>query len=142
MICASCARTHDGGTDRCLFGVLLVCGGRHYADRERAFAVLDRVALRMVITMVRHGACKTGADNLADQWARSRGYEVDPMPAKWQRGIYSAGPIRNSEMAAKIPRPSAGVAFPGGDGTADMVRKLKRAGIPVWEIPPIPGQRR
>jgi len=26
------------------------------------------------------------------------------------------------------------LAFPGGRGTADMVRQAQRAGVPVWEI--------
>jgi len=32
--------------------------------------------------------------------------------------------------------PDAVLAFPGGRGTADMVRRAKRAGVPVWEWRP------
>src|SRR6185437_6500452 len=43
------------------------------------------------------------------------------------------GPRRNRNMAA-----SGGdflAAFPGGDGTADMIRAARAAGIPVWIAP-------
>ena len=45
----------------------------------------------------------------------------------------SAGPARNQRMLDE-GKPDAGIAFPGGPGTADMTRRLKEAGIPVWEI--------
>jgi predicted Rossmann-fold nucleotide-binding protein len=30
-------------------------------------------------------------------------------------------------------KPDGVVAFPGGDGTADMVRRARAAGVKVWE---------
>lgn len=133
--CASCQRMHTGDISKCMFGILLVCGGRHYSDWNRVVNVLDQMAARMNITMVRHGAAP-GADGLADRWARLRAIPVDPMPADWGRLKKAGGPIRNTEMAKKLPVPSACVAFPGNDGTADMVRKCRAAGIPVWEVTP------
>ncbi len=95
--CSWCARTHTGGPERCLVGVLLVCGGRDYADRARVWQVLDRTARRVEITAVRHGAA-TGADSLAGEWAVARGYTPDPCPADWYpaRLGYTSAPIRYS----------------------------------------------
>lgn len=45
----------------------------------------------------------------------------------------SAGPKRNQRMLDK-GKPDLVLAFPGGDGTADMVRKAKSAGVPIIEV--------
>lgn len=122
-----------------LRGVLLVCGGRNYKDRASAWAALDRVAQRMDITAVRHGDAR-GADRLAHGWGVARGITVEPRPADWRRGKDSttynraAGVQRNAAMLAEGGVVAA-VAFPGGDGTANMVTRCKAAGVPVWEVP-------
>ncbi len=67
--CAWCARLHRGGPEACLWGWVLVCGGRAYADRQRVFATLDRLAQRLELFGVRHGA-GSGADALAGLWAQ------------------------------------------------------------------------
>jgi hypothetical protein len=45
----------------------------------------------------------------------------------------AAGPIRNQRMIDE-GKPDLVIAFPGGRGTADMVSRAKKAGIPVQEI--------
>ena len=120
-------------------GVLLVCGGRSYADAARLVRVLDRVAERVEILAVRHGGAR-GADMLAGAWAESNGYTVQVYPADWERHGARAGPIRNQAMLdahnPEIPtsRVVAVVAFPGGAGTADMVRRAKADRLPLWEV--------
>jgi aspartokinase-like uncharacterized kinase len=122
-----------------LSGVLLVCGGRNYADRARLEQALDRVAERVDITALRHGDA-WGADRLAHGWAVSRGVTAQPRPAEWMRGKGStaynkaAGVQRNANMLAE-GGVVACVAFPGGAGTADMVRRCEAAGVPVWKVP-------
>lgn len=122
-----------------LQGVLLVCGGRNYADRARVFDSLDRVAERMDITALRHGDCR-GADLLAKAWGIARGVLVEDRPAAWRTGKGStvvnkaAGRERNAAMLAE-GGVVACVAFPGGNGTADMVARCKAAGVPVWQVP-------
>ena len=130
--CSWCSKRHAGGPERCLRGVLLVCGGRDYVDRKRVYGVLDRVAARMEITALRHGAAR-GADSLAGAWAREREVDEQARPAEWVRLGKAAGSVRNAAMLAEGGVVAA-VAFPGGTGTADMVRKLKAAGVPVWEV--------
>lgn len=109
---------------------VLVCGGRDYQDRDFAFAALDRFAAKFGVECVIHGAAK-GADTLADEWAGSRGVSVRRFPANWERDGKAAGLIRNQEMIDKA-EPTAVIAFPGGRGTADMVARAKRHGIPVY----------
>ena len=118
--------------------MLLVCGGRDYADRARVWDLLDRVARRMAITAVRHGAA-SGADTLAGEWAMESWVPEEPRPAAWRSGgrrgpvDFSAGPKRNAAMPAE-GGVAACVAFPGGPGTENMVERCKRAGVPVWEV--------
>jgi hypothetical protein len=71
-----------------------------------------------------------GADTLAKEWARSRGIPEVGYPADWRMGP-SAGPARNQRML-DAERPDGVVALPGGGGTADMVRRARAAGLPVW----------
>ncbi len=108
---------------------VLVCGGRDYADHERAFAVLDDLHARRPIAIVIHGGAR-GADALADAWAMERGAISQAYPADWATHGKGAGPIRNAIMIAE-GKPDLVVAFVGGKGTADMVAKAKRAGVQV-----------
>lgn len=109
---------------------ILVCGGRDYTDREAVFAAFDRVHAKQPITLLIHGAAR-GADALADDWARARGVPREPHPADWAKHGRSAGPRRNWRMLEAGP--DGVVAFPGGRGTADMVRQARAAGVPVWD---------
>lgn len=107
----------------------LVCGGRTYRDADTVFRVLSGYP----ITHIVHGGAR-GADTLADQYARKAGLPVAEYRAKWHTYGKAAGALRNAEMLAD-GRPHIVIAFPGGTGTADMVRRAKRAGVPVVEVP-------
>jgi hypothetical protein len=113
---------------------VLVCGGRDYADRDAAFAALDRADRKRRITVVIHGSYRS-ADTLADEWGKRRMREVLPFPADWDRLGPRAGPVRNQRMLDE-GRPHAVIALPGGGGTADMVRRASAAALPVWEPAP------
>lgn len=110
---------------------VLVTGGRRYADRARLFAVLDAIHAERSIDVVIDGACPTGADELAHQWADDRGVEHLPFRADWPRYGPAAGPIRNERMVHE-GAPDVVVAFPGGRGTRDCVMRARDAGILVW----------
>jgi hypothetical protein len=80
-----------------------------------------------------HGACPTGADALADRWAVNAWKAIEAFPADWTAHGRAAGPLRNARMIAE-GRPDLVLAFKGGRGTADCVRKARAAGIPVREV--------
>ena len=92
--------------------------------------------LSPLITEVVSGNAK-GADAQGELFAKKFCIPVKPFPAKWKRPDgstdYSAGPRRNSEM---VKYADALIAFPGGDGTADVTKKAKAAGLLVIEITP------
>ncbi len=132
--------------------IILVCGGRDYQDRARVFAELQVLnATRGPIHGLVHGAAR-GADRLAAEWmaesikAYHRFCDQNPMirrqcqlwscgyPAMWEIHGRSAGPKRNQYMLDQNPGIELVVAFPGGSGTADMVRRARAKEIEVIEI--------
>jgi hypothetical protein len=129
---------------------LLVCGGRGYgvmpdgypldqtrywlerSSREAFFVneTLDCLHAKEPISVLIHGGAK-GADSLAGAWAVRKGISVQVFKADWRKGR-GGGPIRNKRMLTE-GRPDRVVAFPGHDGTANMVAQARAAGVPVFE---------
>jgi len=112
-------------------GFVGVCGGRTFSDRSFLASVLiEEVKASDVVV---HGDAH-GADALADEWARRNGNHVIRIPALWDQYGSAAGSRRNAVIATLSLRLL--IAFPGGPGTADMVRKALAKGIEVLEAKP------
>jgi hypothetical protein len=118
---------------------LLVCGSRTWTDQARLRQVLDQVVSEHddgQVTVTEGDA--RGADRLAGQLARERGWRLERYPADWTREGRAAGFRRNARMLRE-GRPDLVVAFTVGPlaesrGTADMVRRAQEAGVPVQVI--------
>jgi hypothetical protein len=124
---------------------ILVCGGRKFNDWSLFSSTLDKICLDKGwitepdeygnwlpnVTIV-HGGAK-GADTLATDWAVINWCYLTVYPADWKTHGKAAGPVRNQKMLEQ-EKIDLVVAFPGGRGTADMVRRAKQAGIEVIEI--------
>jgi hypothetical protein len=136
----------------------LVCGGRdfgvipagcptdrHHERRVRAHEesrLLDDTLATLKVdrgikSIIQGGA--RGADRLAFIWAGRQLIQTETFLADWKTHGKAAGPIRNQRMIDE-GKPDLVVAFPGGKGTADMVRRAKAAGIEVIEVP-LPPQK-
>lgn len=119
---------------------ILVFGGRYYRDRASVFRSLDHVVENLRLRnpddeiVVIHGACPTGADAFADEFARERGLGIRKHPASWGVHGRAAGPIRNARMLRE-ERVDLAIGFPGEAGTRDMSDRVRRAKIPLMEIP-------
>ncbi|WP_255015707.1 SLOG family protein [Cyanobium sp. BA20m-p-22] len=84
-----------------------------------------------------HGGAR-GADRAIGRAAFQLGWPVEVLPADWRRHGRAAGPIRNRELlelaisraealsSAAVPVSVLVVAFPGGAGTASLVREARR----------------
>jgi hypothetical protein len=110
---------------------VLVCGGRDYSDRnfmDHYLRLFDRN--RGPIKLIISGEAR-GADTLAKEWAVGCGCPYLGFPADWDKHGKAAGPIRNQQMLDE-GKPDVVIAFKGGRGTADMISRAERAGIPVW----------
>jgi ABC-type Fe3+-hydroxamate transport system substrate-binding protein len=80
--------------------------------------------------VVIHGAAR-GVDEQAMIAAQTLpGVKHLPFAADWHKHGRAAGPIRNKRMLDE-GKPDLVVAFPGGRGTANMVKQAQAAGIPV-----------
>lgn len=107
---------------------VLVCGSRHYRDRRRVYQVLDAAVERLGLTSILQGGAR-GADRLAFEWAGERGIPRETIKADWDGLGRAAGPIRNQKMVDE--KPDIVIAFPGGDGTKDLLARAEYAGIRV-----------
>lgn len=112
---------------------VLVCGGRLFSDAEYAYRVLDQLHRERGVEVLIEGDAE-GADRIAGSWARQNGIENLKFPADWTTHGRAAGPIRNGQMLVE-GKPDLVLAFPGGRGTANMIRQAKAAGVPVQEEP-------
>lgn len=128
---------------------VIVTGGRHYSDRRAVEAELGKLPAGSVIV---HGDAR-GADRLAAMASRRLGLIGEPHRADWDGPCRSdecrpghrhtrpsgtswcpmAGHYRNQEMADTGA--DLCIAFPGGRGTADMVRRAAAAGIEIRRVP-------
>lgn len=111
---------------------VLVCGGRDYTDHIRVTTVLSKLHSEAGIDGVIEGGAR-GADRLAREWADRWHVPVETYEADWENQGSFAGPARNRRMLDE-GKPDLVIAFPGGRGTADMVRKARKAGVEVVEI--------
>lgn len=123
---------------------VLVCGSRDCKDRDFVIRTLEQrfcpdpkpddmsTWMPPGDLVLIHGGAK-GVDHHADEWAVVNWVPVECFEADWKRYGNSAGPIRNQQMIDE-GKPDLVIAFPGGRGTADMVRRAKAAGIKVEEI--------
>jgi hypothetical protein len=137
--------------------VIAAGGGRDLAWPQQRIAaeLLARSGGRLVHLLLHGGA--RGADAAIGRAAQQLGWSALVMPAQWQLHGRAAGPIRNRELlqqaiAKAVAHTSPGslasvlvVAFPGGPGTASLVREARRMAshspvpISVAEVSPSAG---
>lgn len=121
---------------------ILVYGGRDYLKYHKVEEILDNYYWDVHKSedpefIVIQGGAK-GADFLAKCWVHTE-FSIDPdshhleFPAEWKKYGNGAGPKRNQQMIDE-GRPTHAIAFPGGNGTADMTKRVKAAGIPLLEV--------
>jgi predicted Rossmann-fold nucleotide-binding protein len=108
---------------------VIVCGGRSYNEPETVYEALDGLHREYCISAIIEGGAP-GADEWARIWARVHGVKLVTVPANWAELGKAAGPIRNQRMIDAFA-PDIVVSFPGGKGTADMIRRAEQAGITV-----------
>lgn len=114
---------------------LLVCGGRELGDEVLVTSWLDFLHRQVQVDILIHGAA-TGADTIADVWAKRNLITVEDYPvtkAEWTVHGRAAGPIRNRKMYWGS-KPDLVLAFPGGKGTADMVEVARGGGTVVLSV--------
>jgi len=115
---------------------VLVCGGRDFYHWGILSAAMETYIGKFRgpnkdITIIQGGA--KGADFLSKAYADYVGWGCEEYPADWKQHGKAAGGIRNQQMLDE-GKPDLVVALKGGIGTADMVRRAKKAGVEVKEV--------
>lgn len=110
--------------------IVLVCGGRDFSDYTLLKESLDKIKPTQIIS----GGAQ-GADSLAEVYANELNIPIKVFKADWKTYGRPAGMIRNQKMLDE-GMPDLVVAFPGGRGTADMVKRAKREGFKVVVVVP------
>jgi hypothetical protein len=121
---------------------VLVCGSRHFQDWRMIWRVLDELAGDFPIAAIIEGDAP-GADRIAGEWAQRNGIRDIKYPADWETHGKAAGPIRN-QLMIDHGKPDLVLAFPLidpetgriGTGTADLMRRARRAQIEVIQVGP------
>ena len=111
---------------------ILVCGGRDFNDYKWLKQVLDGYLKTANDPIFIVSGMARGADALAALWASENSEQVNLMGfhADWATQVKAAGPIRNQQMLTE-GKPDLVIAFPGGKGTADMIRRSEKQGHTV-----------
>jgi hypothetical protein len=109
---------------------ILVTGSRTWTDTEIIRNALLESAAKNWITLV-HGACPTGADDIADRFGRFCQWQVERHPADWGRYGRSAGFRRNAEMVALGADLCLAFIRDGSKGASNCADLAERAGIEV-----------
>lgn len=113
---------------------VLVCGGRSFGIGKPdewllMFRTLSAMHEKHYFTRIIEGGAP-GADAGARTFGARLDIPVVTYEADWDRYGKGAGPIRNARMIAE-GKPDLVIAFPGRNGTADMIKRARAAGIPV-----------
>lgn len=123
---------------------VLVTGSRDWSDQQAVARELVRYATGNWVLV--HGACPTGADKIADDWATYHGITVEPHPADWRQFGKVAGYKRNQEMVdlgadvclafmRPCTKPTCRMPKPHwSHGTVHCAKRARAAGIEVREI--------
>ena len=113
---------------------VIIAGSRHFSDYKVFSSVVDNCLTRIrneYEIIILSGHC-SGADMMAERYARENEFELEVFPADWSLGR-KAGPLRNKAM---VDIADYAIAFPsGGRGTQSLVNFAKQKGIPTKVYP-------
>lgn len=115
---------------------VIVTGSRKWTDWKPVHAALWKVHDEHGPFQLIHGACATGADDIAHHWYETGGIFMGctekRFPANWERGP-QAGPERNRRMIEAGADLVLAFPLPEGSGTQHTMRLAREAGIEVLE---------
>lgn len=110
---------------------IVVTGGRNYVMTASDYVFLENALSILGATAILTGGAR-GVDAQLGGWARRRGIPLEIIRPNWTKDG-DAAPFRANTRLAEAG--AAVIAFPGAEGTADMVEQARRIGLPVHESP-------
>ena len=116
---------------------ILVFGGRDFKDykslKRALYEALGDHGIYEYSQVVIISGLARGADTLAKMFAKEFGCKYLGFLADWEQYGKAAGVIRNQQMLDE-GNPDIAVGCPGSTGTADMKRRVLKAGVPLYEL--------
>ena len=110
--------------------LVLICGDRNWTDKQAIEREFIQHGLDPSRDTIMHGRA-SGADTLAGNIGKERGFPVRSYPAQWHIHGRAAGPIRNKLMLDQ--NPDLVLAFhpdiTKSKGTGHMVRIARAKGV-------------
>jgi len=111
---------------------IAITGGADYQDHRPIWDALEKVRAKHPDMVLLHGGTPTGAEHIAECWARARRVATIAFRPDWSRYAKAAPFKRNDALLAELP---VGVlAFPGTGINANLADKARKMGIPVWSF--------
>lgn len=111
---------------------VLLTGSRAYPGPSPIYSALGAVLARHGPFTLVHGACSTGADFYAHEWATAHPEVTEiKYPASWEAYGRVAGPMRNAHMVKDGADLCLAFPMPEGKGTQHTMELARAAGIPV-----------
>jgi hypothetical protein len=117
---------------------VLFTGGRDFTDFDLFADTVEKFEQQHgEITEIIHGGAR-GADYMAEilyiyiRENTDRKINRIRMDAEWDKHGKRAGPIRNQQMVDL--KPDWCIPMPGGNGTADCIKRCTKANIPLFTL--------
>lgn len=111
---------------------IAITGGADYQDHQRVWTALDKARARHPDMILLHGGTPSGAEHIADCWARNRKVTVIVFRPDWARHAKAAPFKRNDKLLEQLP---AGLLhFPGTGISANLADKARKMCVPVWRF--------
>lgn len=111
---------------------ILITGSRDWVSRHTVEQAIKSYSDDS--TTIVHGACPTGADLFAAEFAESSGFTVEAIPAQWGKYGKAAGPHRNRQMVDLGADICLAFIRNGSKGATGTARMAVDAGIEVVEF--------
>lgn len=115
---------------------VLVCGSRSFRSRDLVHHVMSGLDLVKGSTIVHGGA--RGADELAGEWAKTKGFTVEVHVPDWIRYGAKAGLRRNTEMLDSGVKKVVAFWDSVSRGTFDTISKAKLRELDVLVVEYMP----
>lgn len=111
---------------------LLITGSRDWTDELAIMQAISDVAIPPEAWTLVSGACPTGADRIAEQFAEGLGMTLELHPAEWEKYGKRAGFKRNDEMVDLGADICLAFIKNRSKGATHTAHFAERAGIPTY----------
>jgi hypothetical protein len=118
---------------------IIIAGSRDYGitfkEKQKVFLLLDVIFSKLELKSPPVVLCgkADGIDSCGEDYAKQKGWQVDPYPADWTSLGNAAGPIRNQQMVTEADMLVV-IRFKDSKGSKDVLARAKTKGIKIIDL--------